>query len=106
MMARLDAIEGLRWYGPREVERRMGVFSVRIDGLEPSELSALLESRFGILSRSGLYYAPLAHRAIGTFEQGGTTRLSTGPFTTEADVDAAAQGLSEIARAARPGSKS
>lgn len=97
MTVRLDGIEGLRWYGPRAAEDRVGVFSVRIDGVEPAELSALLESQFGILTRSGLHCAPLAHRAIGTIESGGTTRLSLGPFASPADVDAAADALAEIA---------
>ncbi|MBL8878522.1 MAG: aminotransferase class V-fold PLP-dependent enzyme [Phycisphaerales bacterium] len=99
MMSRLIAIPGLTWYGPRDVERRVGVFSVRIDGLEPSELSAILESRFNILSRSGLHCAPLAHRTIGTHARGGTTRLSFGPLLKEDDIDYAADALFEIAGA-------
>jgi cysteine desulfurase family protein len=103
MTERLDGIQGLRWYGPRAVEQRVGVFSVRIEGLEPAELSALLESRYGILSRSGLHCAPLAHRTIGTFDRGGTTRLSVGPFITAQDVDVLADALAQIAGGAAPG---
>jgi len=103
MMERLEHIAGLRWFGPRAADQRVAVFSVRIEGLAPAELSALLESRFGVLSRSGLHCAPLAHQTIGTLELGGTTRLSAGPFTTEADVDAAASALSAITRGAQPG---
>jgi len=97
LMRRLDAIAGLQWYGPRSVDQRVGVFSVRIEGVDPQELSALLETRYGILTRSGLHCAPLAHRTIGTFERGGTTRLSLGPFLTEADIDFVAAALDEIA---------
>ncbi len=100
---RLDGVAGLQWYGPREPAERVGVFSFRIAGVEPSELSALLETRFNILSRSGLHCAPLAHRALGTLETGGTTRLSTGPFTTDADIDRAADALATIAREAQQG---
>jgi len=98
MIQRLDRIHGLRWFGPRRLEHRVGVFSVRIEGLEPAEVSARLEAEFGILTRSGLHCAPLAHQAIGTFQAGGTTRLSLGPFLTLADVNAAADGLEAIAR--------
>jgi cysteine desulfurase family protein len=93
----LDAIAGLTCYGPRELERRTGVFSFRIDGFEPAELSSILEEQFGVLTRSGLHCAPLAHRAIGTDADGGTTRASFGPFTTPEDVDALAAGLRRIA---------
>lgn len=97
MSERLGAIRGLRWFGPRDVEQRVGVFSVRIDGVQPEHVSAILESQFGILSRSGLHCAPFAHRTIGTLETGGTTRLSFGPFTTLDDIDVAADALARIA---------
>ena len=101
IIERLDACAGLRWFGPREVEHRVGVFSVRIAGLEPAELSATLESRFGILTRSGLHCAPYAHRTIGTYETGGTTRLALGPFLHKADVDAATAPLADIAKSVK-----
>lgn len=97
---RLDGIPGLRWFGPREAEQRVGVFSVRLTGLAPAELSAILEERFGILTRSGLHCAPWAHRAIGTLADGGTTRLSLGALLTLADVDAAAEALAALAHRA------
>jgi len=102
MAARLDAVRGLSWYGPRAASQRVAVFSVRLEGYEPGELAALLESRYRILTRSGLHCAPLAHRAIGTLALGGTTRLSAGPFTTDEEVDAVGAALAELARAARP----
>lgn len=101
MIHGLETGEGLRWFGPRQADQRVGVFSVRIEGLEPAELSAILEERSGILTRSGLHCAPLAHRTIGTFDAGGTTRLSVGPFLGEEDVDAATAALNEIARSVR-----
>jgi cysteine desulfurase / selenocysteine lyase len=78
---------GLNLYGPQGVEDRVGVFSIRIDGFdEPQSLSDVLEEDFGLLTRSGIHCAPLAHQTIGTDRLGGTTRLSFGPFTTEDDV--------------------
>jgi cysteine desulfurase family protein len=97
MMDRLDRIPGLHWYGPRDATQRVGVFSVRIDGLQPADLSAILEARYQILTRSGLHCAPFAHRTIGTLDRGGTTRLSLGPFLTCEDVIFAAEALAEIA---------
>jgi cysteine desulfurase / selenocysteine lyase len=99
-------VEGLRYYGPSGVKHRTGVFSVRIDGFEPQELSAALEASFGILTRSGLHCAPLAHRALGTAAIGGTTRLSFGPFLSPQDVNFAADALADLAlsqvRSAKP----
>ena len=90
-------VEGLTYYGPRGVKNRTGVFSVRIDGFEPYELSAVLEGHFGILTRPGIHCAPLAHSAIGTAADGGTTRFSFGPFLTVQDVKYATDALAEIA---------
>lgn len=100
LQERLSAIDGLTWYGPRDARERVGVYSIRIAGLEPAELSTLLEEQFDILSRSGLHCAPLAHTAIGTLTLGGTTRLSTGPFTTPDDIESAAIALERITRGA------
>ncbi len=88
MIERLgDGMPGLRLYGPQGVEDRVGVFSIRIDGFgDPQSLSDVLEKDFGLLTRSGIHCAPLAHKTIGTDQLGGTTRLSFGPFTTEEDV--------------------
>ncbi len=90
-------VEGLSYFGPRGVKNRVGVFSVRVAGLDPSELSAILESHYGILTRSGIHCAPLAHQAIGTAERGGTTRFSFSPFLCAQDVSYATDALAQIA---------
>jgi cysteine desulfurase/selenocysteine lyase len=90
-------VPGLSYYGPQGVRNRLGVFSVHIEGLEAQELSAILESSYGILTRSGLHCAPLAHQAIDTARFGGTTRLSFGPFLSKQDVKYATDALAEIA---------
>ncbi|CAN5571982.1 aminotransferase class V-fold PLP-dependent enzyme [soil metagenome] len=90
-------IDGLTYVGPQGVKNRIGVFSVRVAGHEPQELSAILETNFGILTRSGIHCAPLAHQAFGTADKGGTTRLSFGPFLSKQDVKYATDALAEIA---------
>jgi cysteine desulfurase / selenocysteine lyase len=95
-------IGGLTVYGPHEVNDRVGVFSVRVEGYTPAELAAALETHFGVLTRPGLHCAPLAHQTIGTHEQGGTTRFSFGPFIEERDVEHVVSSLMELAGAGRP----
>ena len=94
-------VEGLTYYGPRGVKNRVGVFSVRVEGFDPHELSAVLEASYGILTRSGIHCAPLAHEAIGTASGGGATRFSFGPFLSKQDVKFATDALAEIAETAR-----
>ncbi len=93
----MSNIEGLRYFGPQGVKNRAGVFSIRLEKFDPHELSAALESSFGILTRSGIHCAPLAHASIGTLASGGTTRFSFGPFLTKQDVKFATDALAEIA---------
>jgi len=99
MLEGMRETPGLRLLGPTTAEDRCGVFSVVIDGLDPAELAAILEDRYGILTRSGLHCAPHAHRTLDTLAAGGATRLSLGPFLDATHVDRAIDALHEIARA-------
>lgn len=92
-------LPGLTWYGPRKLAERTGVFCLRIKGYEnPQDLSDALESRFGLLTRSGIHCAPLAHQTIGTYPLGGTTRFSFGPFNTVEDVQALGEALEVLCK--------
>jgi cysteine desulfurase/selenocysteine lyase len=66
--------------------------SLSLEGWEPVDVAAALDSSFGIAVRSGLHCAPQAHRTLGTYPRG-TVRLSPGCFTTDDDVD---QGLAAL----------
>ena len=90
-------IVGLSIYGPLTAHDRLGVFSVRLQGVSPQTLADQLENEFGILTRAGLHCAPLVHRAIGTADIGGTTRFSFGAFNSMPDVQYATDALAAIA---------
>lgn len=101
----LASIPGVRVLGPLDPSARVGTVSLVQDRLAPVELSRVLEERHGVISRSGLHCAPLAHRGLGTTADAarlGATRFSLGPFNTTADVDAAVEGVRESLRAPRP----
>jgi selenocysteine lyase/cysteine desulfurase len=99
MLEQTDGVDGLTVYGPRDLARRAGVFSFRVEGQSPAALAEILERDFAVLSRPGIHCAPLAHETIGTHPEG-TTRLSFGPFTTEEHVDIAANALVRVAQQA------
>jgi selenocysteine lyase/cysteine desulfurase len=61
----------------------------------------ILDQSFDIQCRAGLHCAPLAHRRLGTLEQGGTIRLSPGVFTTTDDIDRAIAAIHQIAASVR-----
>ena len=98
-LSQADRMPGLQWYGPRSTEHRCGVFAVRIEGFdEPQVLSNLLEAAYGILTRSGIHCAPLAHMTFGTHQLGGMTRFSFGPFLSVADIGRACDALAQACR--------
>jgi cysteine desulfurase family protein len=75
----------------------LGVVSISIQGYDPQEAAAVLDSTFGVQVRAGLHCAPNLHRAMDTIENGGTVRFSLGAFSTVEDVDAAVAAVNEIA---------
>ena len=87
--------EGLRVLGADDPQRRVGVVSVDFLRVDNGEMAARLEREYGVLTRVGLHCAPLAHKTLGTFPQG-AVRFSTGPFTTFADIDAAAGAVEAL----------
>jgi cysteine desulfurase/selenocysteine lyase len=93
----LSTIPKLELFGPKNTEEQVGVVSVSLPGFDPQILSTILDENFSIQTRAGLHCAPGVHKSIGTFETGGTVRLSTGPFTTAEDIDTAVAALREIA---------
>ncbi|MBX3438118.1 MAG: aminotransferase class V-fold PLP-dependent enzyme [Planctomycetaceae bacterium] len=97
LMAELVELPGVHIYGPANDADHVGVVSFDIDGLQPQETATILDQTFGIEVRAGLHCAPLVHEILHTSVRGGTVRMSVGPFTTAAQVDAAAAAVREIA---------
>jgi cysteine desulfurase/selenocysteine lyase len=80
-------------------ERHVGALSLIVpESLTPQDFGAILDASFDIAVRPGLHCAPYIHRALGTFPEG-TLRLSPGPFTTQNEVKAFLDALSEITAA-------
>ena len=72
-----------------------GVVSFALDGMQSEEVSALLSERYGIAVRGGLHCAPLAHRALGT-EENGLVRVSFSHFNKKWEIGRLLTALSEI----------
>lgn len=97
LLSGLREIKGVTLYGPGDVDRMTAVISFNLEGLECGELSYLLDQEYGIISRSGLHCAPLAHQTIGTLERG-TCRLSPGWFNTLEEMEAVIRAVDGLAR--------
>jgi selenocysteine lyase/cysteine desulfurase len=93
----LEKMKGVKLYGlPSGFEKdRVGIVSLNLEGWDPSELAFELDEKYGIMVRSGLHCAPLAHRAIGTYPIG-TVRFSFGYYNTEKEVEKTLKALNKI----------
>jgi cysteine desulfurase family protein len=99
LLERLRGAPGVQVHGAADAERQAAVVSVTIEGWDPQDAAAALDSSFGVAVRAGLHCAPWAHRTLGTFP-GGTVRLSAGASTTPDDVDAGAAAVRRLAASA------
>lgn len=96
----LREIRGVRLYGSENPEQRVAVVSFSVENADAQAVGRFLEEKAGIISRSGLHCAALAHRAIGTGDRG-TCRLSPGYFTKEEEIETVIRTVADCARAFR-----
>jgi cysteine desulfurase/selenocysteine lyase len=92
----LGEVPGVTLYGPRDIEHRLGIISLNLDGVEPAEVGRRLDENYGILVRCGLHCSPHAHRTLGTFPRG-SVRVSVGFSNTSEDVDRFLRAIAEVA---------
>ncbi len=96
LISMIEKDERIIVYGPPPDAERTGVVLVNIRGVDPGELSMLLDEGYGIMVRAGLHCAPFAHRTLGTFPEGGV-RISFSAFNEEEDAEAAGRALLALA---------
>ncbi len=95
MLNRLEEIPNITVYGPKDSKKRASVISINIGTIDSGEITFLLDSEYDIATRSGIHCAPLAHKTLGTLQQG-AVRFSLGYFNTKDDIDKAIDALKEI----------
>jgi len=95
---RLQRIPGVKLHGPAHGEPAVAVVSITVEGYDPQEAAAVLDSTFRVQVRAGLHCAGPLHAALGTLARGGTIRFSAGAFNTLSNIEAAATAVEEIAR--------
>lgn len=94
----LDAVLNMKdvaVYGTRNSKNMTATISINSMRINNAELGYILDNEYGIMTRTGLHCAPLAHKTIGTFPEG-TLRLSFGPFNELSDINYAINSLYNI----------
>lgn len=93
---RLDEMDFVTRYGPQAC-RKTGISLINIRGAAAEEVTSILSSRYGIAVRGGFHCAGLAHKTIGTWDEG-AVRISVGPFNTWRDMEKLTDAIREIGR--------
>ncbi len=82
-------------YYPKEIEDVPSMLSFNIQGVSPQDVGYILESSFGIVSRSGLHCAPLAHKTLGSYPSG-TVRVSPSHLTSDDEIETLIDAINKI----------
>ncbi len=99
----LKAIPGVTLHGPLDAQRQAAIQSLAVSGYDPQEVASMLDTAYSIQTRAGLHCAPLVHQTLGTHSQGGSLRLSLGPFNTAEQINIVIRAIGEVAASAPVG---
>lgn len=91
----IDKLPNVKIIGVRDWNKRVGTVSLDFESIDNAEVSFILDSEYGIMTRCGLHCAPLAHQTLSTYPQG-TVRFAFGHKNTEEDVEYAVSAIRKI----------
>lgn len=96
LISGIKKIRGANLAGYDSADGRTGVISVGFKNRDCVEIANKLGSEYSVAVRAGLHCAPLAHKSLGTIENG-TVRFSVGAFNTADEAEKAIFYLKKIA---------
>lgn len=91
-LQKMEKIEGINIYGPRDLDRRSGVISFNINGVHPHDIAQVL-GNMGICIRAGHHCAMPLHKRLGI---PASARASFYLYNDEEDVDYLIKGIKEV----------
>ena len=93
----LRSMKNVTVYGPEDIDKKVGIVTFNIKGKSCEQVADELSEVYGIAARGGFHCAGLAHKTIGTWEQG-AVRLSIGVFNTKGQIKTAIEAVNRIRR--------
>jgi cysteine desulfurase/selenocysteine lyase len=97
-LGQLREVEGVRMFGPEDVEQRGGAIALDIARVHPHDVAQVLDQE-GIAVRAGHHCAQPLHRRLGL---AASTRASLYLYNTPQDIDALVRGLEVVRRLFTP----
>ncbi len=89
----IEDIKGLHIIGPEDPDKRGGVFSFNINGLNPHDIAMMLDNMDGIMIRSGMH---CAHPFLVSRNIEGTARASVYIYNDDSDIERFVRVLRKI----------
>jgi cysteine desulfurase family protein len=93
----LRNIKGVTTYCQDDLSKHIAVFLFNIKGFKAGATGPLFDVDHGLVCRTGLHCAPLAHDHLGTTGLDGAIRFSIGPFNTVEHIESAIAAVEDIA---------
>ena len=97
LVSELKRIPRIVIHGGTDTDDRSPILSFNVDCFDPEDVCYVLESSFGIVTRSGLHCAPLTHETLGSSPEG-SVRVSPSWFTTEHELERFVDAIVKICR--------
>jgi cysteine desulfurase family protein len=93
----LSSLKKVRLYCTQSLKNHLPLLTCNIQGMDPEQVSAILDGDFGIATRAGLHCAPLVHQDLGTSPSGGV-RFSLGFFNTLEHIDQVVEAMASTSQ--------
>lgn len=94
----LEAIDGVRLFGPRPGTHRTSTLAFTVAGVDPERVTAHLSDRHGVFTSHGDFYASTVVEDLGV-GAGGLVRAGLAIYSNRADVDRLIEGVADARRA-------
>jgi cysteine desulfurase / selenocysteine lyase len=91
-LKKLNAISGVKTYGPKDASKKGGVVAFTVSGIHPHDVAQILDED-NVCIRVGFHCAQPLHEYLNC---GPTARASFYIYTTKDDIDALAEGLKKV----------
>ncbi len=91
----LSKIDGINIIGPNNLNNKVSTISLTFKDRDPAEVGFIIDKNYGIMARTGLHCAPLAHKTLGTYPEG-TLRLSPGYFTPKNEIEQTINAFQDV----------
>lgn len=96
----INSIDGVKVYGPKDADKRAGIVSFNLEGMNPHDVAVALDITSGVMVRSGHHCALPLHKYV-LEAPNGTVRASVYLYNTNEEVDVFLETLEEISKTLR-----